>query len=410
MPAPGRRGHPPPLRRALRPRRPLRRARPRLQRQRASLRALRARRVGDRPPRRAIGRRSSTRTTGRRALAVALVATARPRPQRPRPSSRSTTSRTRASTTAASSRHGPPRGGYSFTGVEFYGDVGYLKAGLVYADALTTVSPTYAREIQTPEFGRGLDGVLRRGEVAPRDRERHRRRRVGPRDRRGAPGALLPRRPRRAARSREALLAELGLDGDLDAPLSAWSRASTRRRASTSSSRRRPSSSPRARALAILGTGDPGLEHRLAELAAREPEQGRGAPRLRQQARAPLLRRLRPLARPFALRAVRAQPALLDALRLGADRAAGPAASTTPSRRRREPDRGTGFVFGQPTAAALPRGVAPRAHGLRRQGALRGDPEARHVARRRVGRAGARVRAALRGDQRERRAARIIGA
>jgi starch synthase len=46
-------------------------------------------------------------------------------------------------------------------GVEFWGQVSMLKAGLQFADAITTVSPTYAREIQTPEFGVGLDGVLR---------------------------------------------------------------------------------------------------------------------------------------------------------------------------------------------------------------------------------------------------------
>ena len=39
--------------------------------------------------------------------------------------------------------------------------VNFLKAGIVYADAVNTVSPNYAREIQTPEFGQGLDGVLR---------------------------------------------------------------------------------------------------------------------------------------------------------------------------------------------------------------------------------------------------------
>jgi len=45
--------------------------------------------------------------------------------------------------------------------IEFYGDINFLKAGLVFADALTTVSPTYAKEVQTPELGCGLDGVLR---------------------------------------------------------------------------------------------------------------------------------------------------------------------------------------------------------------------------------------------------------
>jgi len=45
--------------------------------------------------------------------------------------------------------------------LEFYGKINCLKGGLVAADVITTVSPTYAREIQTEEFGCGLDGVLR---------------------------------------------------------------------------------------------------------------------------------------------------------------------------------------------------------------------------------------------------------
>src|SRR5262245_22535674 len=46
-------------------------------------------------------------------------------------------------------------------GVEFWGQMSCLKAGIRYADLLTTVSPRYAREITTPEFGCGLDSVLR---------------------------------------------------------------------------------------------------------------------------------------------------------------------------------------------------------------------------------------------------------
>jgi starch synthase len=45
--------------------------------------------------------------------------------------------------------------------VEYYGSIGFLKAGLALADAITTVSPTYAAEIRTPEGGMGLDGLLR---------------------------------------------------------------------------------------------------------------------------------------------------------------------------------------------------------------------------------------------------------
>ena len=45
--------------------------------------------------------------------------------------------------------------------MEFFGQVSYIKGGIAFADALNTVSPTYAREIQTPEYGFGLDGALR---------------------------------------------------------------------------------------------------------------------------------------------------------------------------------------------------------------------------------------------------------
>lgn len=46
-------------------------------------------------------------------------------------------------------------------GLEFYGRASYIKGGISFADWLTTVSPTYAQEIQTPEYGFGLDGALR---------------------------------------------------------------------------------------------------------------------------------------------------------------------------------------------------------------------------------------------------------
>ncbi len=56
---------------------------------------------------------------------------------------------------------------YRPDGLEYWGQVSALKAGLIHADWLTTVSPTYAEELLTPEFGMGLEGVLleRRAEL-----------------------------------------------------------------------------------------------------------------------------------------------------------------------------------------------------------------------------------------------------
>jgi starch synthase len=54
-----------------------------------------------------------------------------------------------------------PAESFTVDGLEYHGWISFLKAGLQYADRITTVSPTYAREIRTPEQGMGFDGVLR---------------------------------------------------------------------------------------------------------------------------------------------------------------------------------------------------------------------------------------------------------
>jgi starch synthase len=56
--------------------------------------------------------------------------------------------------------HLPPRA-YDVGCMEYYRDISFLKGGLMTSDIITTVSPTYAREILTPRFGMGMDGVLR---------------------------------------------------------------------------------------------------------------------------------------------------------------------------------------------------------------------------------------------------------
>lgn len=58
-----------------------------------------------------------------------------------------------------------PKEWWSIDGIEFYGKCSFLKAGVLFADYVTTVSPHYAQEVVQPEFGEGFDGILRhRGE------------------------------------------------------------------------------------------------------------------------------------------------------------------------------------------------------------------------------------------------------
>ena len=58
-------------------------------------------------------------------------------------------------------RLGLPPTLFTISGLEYYGHVNFLKGGLLFADHLSTVSEGYAREIQTPEYGHSLDGLLR---------------------------------------------------------------------------------------------------------------------------------------------------------------------------------------------------------------------------------------------------------
>ncbi|HET7413916.1 MAG TPA: glycogen synthase GlgA [Pararhizobium sp.] len=112
----------------------------------------------------------------------------------------------------------PPEA-FGIDGVEYYGDVGYLKGGLQSATAITTVSPTYAEEISTPDFGMGLDGLIRvrehdmHGIVNGIDTDIW-----NPETDPALPAPFSAAGLRRRAANRNALLERMGLD-DGDGPL-----------------------------------------------------------------------------------------------------------------------------------------------------------------------------------------------
>ena len=161
---------------------------------------------------------------------------------------------------------------YHMEGVEYFGGIGFLKAGLRAADRLTTVSPTYAREIQSPEYGCGLEGLLSARTddlhgilngvdyaiwnpatdshlVAPYDHDR------------------LDGK----ATNKAALQAEFGLEVDPAAPLFAMVSRLTWHKGADLLPEVLPALVARGGQMVLLGTGDADLENALRALAAAHP-------------------------------------------------------------------------------------------------------------------------------------------
>lgn len=158
-------------------------------------------------------------------------------------------------------------------GVEFWGQLSMLKAGLQFADAITTVSPTYAREIQTPEFGWGLDGVLR----ARADRLSGILNGIDTDVWNPAKDPLLPHRYDSGdlagkARNKAALQAACGLAPDPKAQLfGIVSRLTAQKGIDLVLANLDRLLQGRAQ-LVVLGTGDPGLQQALTAAAASAPK------------------------------------------------------------------------------------------------------------------------------------------
>ncbi|HMA14214.1 MAG: glycogen synthase GlgA [Bacteroidota bacterium] len=173
---------------------------------------------------------------------------------------------------AAMAPLGLPASGFTTDGFEFFGQVGFLKAGLAYADRLTTVSPTYARELATPEFGMGLEGLIahRRADltgilngidIAAWDPESDSH----------LAAAYSAARPAPKAKSRKALAARFRLEPNRAAPLFCVISRLTRQKGIDLLLAALPRLLARGAQLAVLGTGEADLEAGLAEAARGNP-------------------------------------------------------------------------------------------------------------------------------------------
>ncbi|MBB6673388.1 glycogen synthase GlgA [Cohnella nanjingensis] len=156
-------------------------------------------------------------------------------------------------------------------GLEFYGAASCMKAGLKYADKLTTVSPTYAREIQSPEFGEKLDGVLREragdlvGVINGIDTASY--------DPMRDPHLKVPYRQSLAKKrlNKLALQEELGLQVDAEAPLVGIVSRLVLQKGFDLIGEALPALMGERLQLAVLGSGDPRFEGMLREAIGRYP-------------------------------------------------------------------------------------------------------------------------------------------
>lgn len=165
---------------------------------------------------------------------------------------------------------GLPLSEFTSEGLEYWGQISTLKAGLVDADAITTVSPNYAAELMRPEFGMGLDGLIahRAGDLSGIlngiDTEVW-----NP----ATDGEITPYSAtslKGKTRNRKALLAEFGLSG-IDGPLAIIVSRLTSQKGMDLVAATADQFVGMGGGLAILGSGDPAIEDQMRLLARNHP-------------------------------------------------------------------------------------------------------------------------------------------
>ena len=155
-------------------------------------------------------------------------------------------------------------------GVEFYGSMSFMKGALALSDRLVTVSPTYAREIQSPEYGAGLDGLLRfrrrvlHGILNGIDRDLW-----NPATDRALAATFSARRPAGKDQNRRALAHELELDAD--GPILVMVTRLAYQKGIDLVLAALPALLELGVRLAVLGDGDAAYGRALAHAAARTP-------------------------------------------------------------------------------------------------------------------------------------------
>jgi starch synthase len=161
---------------------------------------------------------------------------------------------------------------FTIDGLEYYRQISFLKGGLVYADHLTTVSPTYAREICTPEFGMGMDGVLRTRRAALSGITNGIDDRIW--DPSGDPAIASPygvRTLKAKDRNKAALQERFGLDLDPGALLFCVISRLTAQKGLDLLLAALPLIQSEGGQLALLGSGDPALEEAYRTAARADP-------------------------------------------------------------------------------------------------------------------------------------------
>ena len=165
-----------------------------------------------------------------------------------------------------------PKSAFTIGGVEYYGNVSFLKAGLVYADRITTVSPTYARELTAPEFGMGLEGVIAarrtdvRGILNGVDLDVW-----NPETDKALVETYSAGKPKNRRGNRAALAERFGLDLKKDTPLFCVISRLTRQKGLDLLLECLPRLLGRGARLAVLGSGDKDLESAFAAAAKAHP-------------------------------------------------------------------------------------------------------------------------------------------